>query len=688
MYTSDRKGNKDLWEKRTNGGYAQPLTKHSADDYWPVLSPKGKKIAFVSRRGDAAGDIHILGLGPSLSKLYGYREGSVSQIKNPWTEDGNPSWFPNGERVVFVARKPGETEGEIMTSELADLKPVPLSPDTKGNQPSVAPNGKDVVYVNKGGIKVYDEEAKRITRLTTGGLLQDGQPRFSTDGKSLFFIRYADDTNRDGLLNGDDRPTIWRLDVEKQAAAKGSENYRLYPLTSASFAGYSPQMRGKYLYFTLQDGAALDVFRLPAFGQRRPPESMDELRELIDKRSDYYDKIYLSRLAQAHFASQDKMTDCAEAALLEIDTYVQNGRDIESKWAYRKLKSNFPKQQALVALADLAIIQLQHEPYSYPKNLEDPDRDTLTLLKKLEARIDKVVEKFADAKSEMGARVLGRAQLVRAKLLAAKRDFFKANEIASAIPLQYSDDRRLAAEGAFFSALIAPAISNRSTAVAALRQVVKTYPDQRQIVRLASREAVRLVTEKDNYIEDLVALRSASSGLPVLPALAHMRIADDYLADEKQAVSANELRQIVELYPESPEVLLTAAKRLSRMDEEAGRYSAAEKMLQTLNERLKGASTEQQKEGRRLLIRFWLRRGETMLGEGKRDDAVHQFHKVTAIEPLNVSAHRGIIDATFKTPQFEALVDKYDDDASADSESAEKIYFKGYAETYDIDFEN
>src|SRR5690606_25677683 len=140
-----------------------------------------------------------------------------------------------------------------------------------------------------------------------------------------------------------------------------------------------------------------------------------------------------------------------------------------------------------------------------------------------------------------------------ARLLAAKREYFKASDLVAKIPLEFSDDRKLSAQAAYFGALLAPVLSDRNTAVRAMRQVVETYPDERGIVQLASEQSVRIITEgRQDYIEDLVALRTGASNLPVLPALAHRRIADDYLRDGKAAVAANELRQIVESYPLSP----------------------------------------------------------------------------------------------------------------------------------------
>src|SRR5205085_2067381 len=118
-------------------------------------------------------------------------------------------------------------------------------------------------FVRSGALFLYQADSDKIVQLTDGGALQDGQPRFTQDGKSLLFIRYADDTNHDGKLNGDDRPTVWRMDLEHQRAEGNLENFSIVPLTAAGFAAFSPQIRGPFLYVALQTAEGLNISRLP-----------------------------------------------------------------------------------------------------------------------------------------------------------------------------------------------------------------------------------------------------------------------------------------------------------------------------------------------------------------------------------------------------------------------------------------
>jgi hypothetical protein len=98
VYTSDREGDKDIWEKKVSGGFAHQITMHVADDFAPVVSPNGEMIAFVSRREDAAGDVHVVELGGfSLKGLIGAAEPDMTVVSVKATEDTNPSWFPDSD---------------------------------------------------------------------------------------------------------------------------------------------------------------------------------------------------------------------------------------------------------------------------------------------------------------------------------------------------------------------------------------------------------------------------------------------------------------------------------------------------------------------------------------------------------------------------------------------------------------
>ena len=90
----ENKGDSDLWLVPTDGS-APPrrLTWNPGADGGPAWSPDGKRIAFVSKRGEAPPQLHVLTL-----------DGGEAQpvTKLPVAVQG-PKWFPDGKRIGFVA---------------------------------------------------------------------------------------------------------------------------------------------------------------------------------------------------------------------------------------------------------------------------------------------------------------------------------------------------------------------------------------------------------------------------------------------------------------------------------------------------------------------------------------------------------------------------------------------------------
>jgi CHAT domain-containing protein/tetratricopeptide (TPR) repeat protein/Tol biopolymer transport system component len=688
VYTSDREGNKDLWEKKASGGFARPLTTHSADDFYAVASPDGDQLAFVSRREDAAGDIHVMDWERST---FGGGEKDVVAISSNLTEDAWPAWFPDGKKLVFAARTPGSKVPVLMTADLNDLKPVSLA-ELRGDQPNVSPDGKRIVFVRDGALFLFQLDGEISTQLTPGGALQDGRPRFTADGNGLVFIRYADDTNRDGKLDGDDRPTVWQLDLATHKAEKNRENYALTPLTAAVYAAYSPQLRAPWLYVALQTGDGLDIFRLPAGGQGAPAADLDELRRQIDQHADHDRKVFVMRRAQAGFHARKEDDFAAEVALMELEWIVQGSRTAEAAWVAAKLKDNFPKRKDIIALAELELVTLELAPLAYPEYSDDLTREQQKTLESLLARAESAATKFSGDEAAK-KRVAGRAALTKARVLAAQRKFFDANKLLADTLEAYGDDRRLSARVAYYAALITPATSDADTAIVKLRETAQKYPEDRNTARQASEAAVKLLEGRQDRLEALVALRTESRKAPIMPALAHMRIADIYAAAGKQAVAANELRQIVDLYPESPEVVLEAAGRLSLLEEKEGRFEAAEAMLRRLGKTLAEARPEHQVVAKRLLIDAILRRGEALLKEGDAVVAIKEYKKVVELEPLEISAHRGMIDSRVRQGKLDDALDEYEEamyeanenPKATAAERAARAYFYGYALTFRID---
>ena len=151
-FASQRDGNAEIYVMDADGGNLRRLTNNRHDDYSPSWSPDGKRIAFVSER-----DGHVIDGRPTSEIYVMEADGSNQQrlTNNPF-DDGEPSWSPDGKRIVFSSQRDGHFENKfaitheiyVMEADGGNLQNLTNNPDADGgpawlNSPfSVSPAGK------------------------------------------------------------------------------------------------------------------------------------------------------------------------------------------------------------------------------------------------------------------------------------------------------------------------------------------------------------------------------------------------------------------------------------------------------------------------------------------------------------------------------------------------------------------
>ncbi len=683
IYTSDRKGNKDIWQKAAGGGFGYQMTKHSADDFSPVLSPDGDEVAFVSRREDAAGDISIMDIGFTFSLPGKNKEKPVKSVSSNTTEDSSPAWFPDGDKIVFASRKPGETSSVLMFAELSDRKAQPLS-DIRGEQPNVSPDGKSVAYVRSGSIYIYNLDTDKNERLTDSGIVQDGHPRFSADGKSLVFVRYSDDTNRDGVFNADDNASVWTLDLEKHRSQKNKNNFEIEPLTSSAIPSLYPQIRPPFLYVALSTADGLDIFRYPQYGQVQLGPDKAKFEAIYAKTTDPDDEIFLLRKMQNLLFNAGDHPTLISYAVREMEAHLERGKNLELQWLAGKLSLNYPEESNVSVISEVFQIESELAPLMFPAfqgNLP-PAR-----MKSLQALYQRSTVLGSKLKSDklLFARANAEILLVQAKLKASMREFFEASKILESITIAFPDEKRTIAKAQLYAAAIAPVITGVEAAIVIYKDIIQNFGQQSDLVQLAVDRAVELVTSSENPIEALQKLKTDAESLPILASSAHLKIAEIFRTKDLESVYANELRQIVEQYPNAETTTIRAADALSRIEEGNDRYEDAESMLKAVLETAPGKSQDFGKAAQRIYLDFLLRLAEMHMKNKAFESAVAIYERVIKQDPIDINAHRGFIDAHFRKGTLANIEGYYENQYDDHSDSAEWTYFWSYLLTYKID---
>lgn len=159
VFESDRDGNLEIYSMAPDGSNPVNLTNNPANDFDPVWSPDGTRIAFVSNRETESGGQFIYILSPAGRQ--------VTQVSFE-PESLFPDWSP--------------LDGEIAYSSKGDVFLVDIDTGNEANltrspehdeQPKISPDGQRIAWLkdveNSRQIFVMDLDGGNPMRVTNGG---------------------------------------------------------------------------------------------------------------------------------------------------------------------------------------------------------------------------------------------------------------------------------------------------------------------------------------------------------------------------------------------------------------------------------------------------------------------------------------------------------------------------------------
>lgn len=168
-------------------GKAQRLTNNPATDMYPRVSPDGNKILFISAR-DGNSEVYIMNIDGSDVKRLTYNS----------TFEGFATWFPDGNKILVETASPissSKNDFWIMNADGSNQTKIPRN-EMHSSRPSVSPDGKQIAFASaddgKGpydfNIWVMNVDGSNIRKLTDYYEF-DSDPAWSPDGKQIAFIR-------------------------------------------------------------------------------------------------------------------------------------------------------------------------------------------------------------------------------------------------------------------------------------------------------------------------------------------------------------------------------------------------------------------------------------------------------------------------------------------------------------------
>ena len=159
-FISDRKGdfeNFDIYVMDADGGNQRRRTKNLHDDRAPSWSPDGERIVFSARRDGHMADKWGLTYEIYVMDADG---GNEQRLTENGVYEGQPSWSPDGERIVFSSFRDGNAEIYMMDADggnpqnLTNNHHADYGSAWFGSAFSVAPAGK--IFTTWGWLKRID----------------------------------------------------------------------------------------------------------------------------------------------------------------------------------------------------------------------------------------------------------------------------------------------------------------------------------------------------------------------------------------------------------------------------------------------------------------------------------------------------------------------------------------------------
>jgi hypothetical protein len=191
----------ELWRLDLGSGREQQLTSGKAVNVEPRLSPDGKRIAWISTQGTGHFNLFVADFGPGGLRnprpFLGERKSAISRYYySSFDHVLNPSWTPDGKRILYVTNNEvAWGTGDIWSvaaDNPADRRKV-LSEETSWSaRPETSPDGKQILFASYHGrqwrqLWLTTPEGAAPLPLTFGDFDRSGA-RWSPDGERIAYI--------------------------------------------------------------------------------------------------------------------------------------------------------------------------------------------------------------------------------------------------------------------------------------------------------------------------------------------------------------------------------------------------------------------------------------------------------------------------------------------------------------------
>jgi Tol biopolymer transport system component len=194
----DAQGNLQVWTARADMSHQRQLTSGDASSGFATWSPRAPMIAFDSNQADPD-----LGDDVEINDVFTMRaDGSgAKRITSGEGFAGDPSWTPDGTRLVFVSDEgdyPAKQGVYSSRRDGSDLRRITTLPEGANSDtaPRVSPDGRRIVFTRyfpadtgreTSALYLVDSDGSHLRRIRATARLHPGDADWSPDGRYLVF---------------------------------------------------------------------------------------------------------------------------------------------------------------------------------------------------------------------------------------------------------------------------------------------------------------------------------------------------------------------------------------------------------------------------------------------------------------------------------------------------------------------
>ncbi len=659
-FVSERSGNADIWLKSLSLGVVslpRQLTTHPAVDRDPSLNAEGSQLLYVSHKSDPRGDVYLMNL----------TTGEEERLTGLGTADSLPQWGEDGNSILYLSQDVVSGVQTLKRRAVASHQSTTLLSNVSAY--TIGPDGWIVVSQN-GTLFLFNEQTPDHVKSLDVSSGLNMWSAISGD-HSVAWTHYAQDSNKDGVLDANDESSIWFGQWDFQGGTQLSQ----YHMTSLGQFHLYPAAAQGFVYFTdLEKG---DIFRIRIQEFLDDYSSFDQAKTLADRLLDRGEinkgLVVLANISRNLTQSLDEETR-AEFDFAYAEQLIEAGEFVR---AQHVIEPYAESSGGIGALANIHKVVL-------PLYQQAPSMSEDELKREVKAGADEVME-IGEVYGENEI-VYGQALIEAGRLYMLIEDSLSALEYL--VRVDELANKEIRAKALFIRGTVYRGLGDQTSVLTVFIDVITMFGEDSSWGKRAIAQAIAVSEQGQDVHEHVASLReliAQQDTLKLLVGATRLRIADllDEAGEQIKAVQALD-RLLGEPPPDvlASDALVTQAyRRKAEILAAAERYEEAADIYGILVERT-GEDPTMLEQAKELLVLQLVREARKDRTIGEVRIAAKAFRNITEDYPDSVEAHRGYINTKVMLEELPEVQARYQNLVAQKPDSSVYQYSQALALSY------